>query len=638
MSELRHKCDKVIKELQSKEENLKNLTEKYLKYKKDLEKLQSSHEHSKVNSKYEVVVKLEMDIKIATKTVNEIKFSLISVVDDYKDSRNKFTKKSLVFYMELIKLLERQYESCRGLLMSYFDSLGDLLSLKNLNDSEITHSNIYFSDDIDLENCFTCLQKSNESGNNVKSILDTINEYKRQYETSTADILAYYEILLVYENFGNVISKFYCDAVPLLKQHKKLDCKDLEAKDTFIDYGELIQIIAISLNEVNRRLEILKEDNSAMNKITHLVKMTKEKFEDLKHKFEVFNTDLTSKHAKSLDPRKFTEFLKDELLHFHSNIKNYELLYNELNKLLLERLNSYESIFKFSYSNIYKDSNGIHKRLVENLAETILNKGSKEFKDIVHNINLFETDLEKSKTLINQEVTDFISYRKDLVKYFNITHERKCLMFNQKESIHIGSPTNYFNKIKDYINKKFRKTNNLNDLFDNIDKILSEDNVTFTSEKLYENFTLSSNIYAKKEEALWFNTLLQTWFNRWKDSDIFHKAFKRYLYRIYNKKRPDNLDTIYIDEVKLRGSPPHIKIVKEIQFDKKTDFEFLYDIDISYRGTLEVTISTDLLVKLPYIGKTVKVPIKCNLVFESVNGTIRLYYNGNEGGESWYNR
>ena len=92
-----------------------------------------------------------------------------------------------------------------------------------------------------------------------------------------------------------------------------------------------------------------------------------------------------------------------------------------------------------------------------------------------------------------------------------------------------------------------------------------------SNEKEYEN--MINNIYNKKEEAAWFNKLLNTWFNRWKDSEIFIRWFKKYLYRIYNKKRPENLDTIYIDDVKLSGSVPYLKSFKELEFEKKSDYE-----------------------------------------------------------------
>src|SRR5690606_7948260 len=135
-----------------------------------------------------------------------------------------------------------------------------------------------------------------------------------------------------------------------------------------------------------------------------------------------------------------------------------------------------------------------------------------------------------------------------------------CMMYQNDNSNNDNQiqKFNYFNKLKDFIIKKFNKNcdKNIHSLFENIDTIISDE---IGTEKEYENYIVSNKIYKKKEEAFWFNQLLITWFNRWKDSEIFYKGLKKYLYRIYNKKRPENLDTIFVDNVKLTGSPPFLK-------------------------------------------------------------------------------
>ena len=82
----------------------------------------------------------------------------------------------------------------------------------------------------------------------------------------------------------------------------------------------------------------------------------------------------------------------------------------------------------------------------------------------------------------------------------------------------------------------------------NIEDIISH---IETKEKFYENYAINNQGYLKKEEASWFNRLLETFFERWKENDFFMKWFKKLLYRIYNKKRPQNLDTIWIDDIQV---------------------------------------------------------------------------------------
>lgn len=82
-----------------------------------------------------------------------------------------------------------------------------------------------------------------------------------------------------------------------------------------------------------------------------------------------------------------------------------------------------------------------------------------------------------------------------------------------------------------------------------IENIISEIQI---KEKSYENYSINNQAYLKKEEANWFNRILETFYHRWKENSFFKKWFSRFLYRIYNKKRPQNLDTIYIDDVKVK--------------------------------------------------------------------------------------
>ena len=78
-----------------------------------------------------------------------------------------------------------------------------------------------------------------------------------------------------------------------------------------------------------------------------------------------------------------------------------------------------------------------------------------------------------------------------------------------------------------------------------------------------------------------------------------------------------------------------MKIFKEVDFERISPYEFLYDIDLSYKGTTVIYLSTTLLFKIPYIKKILNIPLKIEISIFSINGTMRVYYNGNEGLESW---
>lgn len=79
-----------------------------------------------------------------------------------------------------------------------------------------------------------------------------------------------------------------------------------------------------------------------------------------------------------------------------------------------------------------------------------------------------------------------------------------------------------------------------------------------------------------------------------------------------------------------------MKVFKEVDFERMSPYEFLYDIELAYKGTTVISLSTNLLLKIPYIKKNLNVPLNIEVTILALNGTIRLYYNGNVDQQSWY--
>jgi hypothetical protein len=50
---------------------------------------------------------------------------------------------------------------------------------------------------------------------------------------------------------------------------------------------------------------------------------------------------------------------------------------------------------------------------------------------------------------------------------------------------------------------------------------------------------------------------------------------------------------------------------------------------------MRLYLSTTLILKIPYFNKLLNIPLNIEIAILSLNGTIRLYYNGNQGAESW---
>ena len=120
--EIIKKINLLIKDIETKENKLRNLSEKFYNKKKTLEKLSNHLEKSKLNNeKYESIVKIEMEIKIATKQINEIQPALSLVADEYKDSRFNFSEDSIKIYLNFMKNITREYEVLRGFFLSFLE-------------------------------------------------------------------------------------------------------------------------------------------------------------------------------------------------------------------------------------------------------------------------------------------------------------------------------------------------------------------------------------------------------------------------------------------------------------------------------------------------------------------------------------
>ena len=160
--------------------------------------------------------------------------------------------------------------------------------------------------------------------------------------------------------------------------------------------------------------------------------------------------------------------------------------------------------------------------------------------------------------MINTEIADFLTINN--IK-FRVIHERNCYMYseetnNDQEYLKTKGHTTY-DKIKDFVIQTFKiKSYSKSELFKKIEAIEQEKHEVLSKiNKNYnevnanlENYQLGNEyIYKNAEVAHWFNNLLKTFFGAWKNNDIFNNFCQRELFHVYNRKRPENLDIIRID-------------------------------------------------------------------------------------------
>jgi hypothetical protein len=610
----------IIKDINEKEKSLQIITDKYINQKGLIEKLSKSHESAKLNDKYEIVVKYEMDLKIAMKGLSEIQSSLSSKADEYKELKSKFAKKSLMIYINFLKILNREYEVIKALLLSYFETIEDCIKdvvkanreINGVSPGDLECLNEEMNISLIFKENKKIIETSLIDQELLKKLLLRNTEASEKFKElqNLSSLTKFFQILKQMKFLGNVLQTFTTEIKNLIKFYGE---ENSFSNNSFISmlnnllslpninpngengsnhsiakyfqefYSSSLKSITKYFSEVE---SFSKELSSNEHKVNEITKKLKDEF-SIAGKLLDNNISNTSKELKNIFKEKNNE---KQLLICNKLIDNFkndnenmipifekiEILKDEVKAILYTNYNVYQSAIFTIDSDLTSGSWNFIRNFTCLIENANLNLNIKKF----FNIELTDDNFEKIINDANNEIIEFLSVNGDRL---DITHERKCPMHHEiddetkggkdKDSLNLNVSHNsnqtlipnstpnksgYISKVKEYIINKLKKTQGKSkeDLFKNIDQIISDKSQLFSDleEKLYENYQASNNenIYNKKEEATWFNQLLHTFFNKWKENNVFKHGLKRYLYRIYNKKRPDNLDTIYVDDVKVR--------------------------------------------------------------------------------------
>lgn len=108
---------------------------------------------------------------------------------------------------------------------------------------------------------------------------------------------------------------------------------------------------------------------------------------------------------------------------------------------------------------------------------------------------------------------------------------------------------------------------------------------------------------------------------------MFEMIICKVLKAIYNKNRPTYFDEILVHRAILGGKAP--ELLSFTLLESKPD-EFLCDVDVSFWGTVDVTVTSTILIK-----KFLKIPLKVIAHIKSFNGKCRIYFSQNEQ-KGWY--
>ncbi|CAD8074449.1 unnamed protein product [Paramecium sonneborni] len=123
--------------------------------------------------------------------------------------------------------------------------------------------------------------------------------------------------------------------------------------------------------------------------------------------------------------------------------------------------------------------------------------------------------------------------------------------------------------------------------------------------------------------------LLKVLVNDWKESEYFKGKIKKILHKTFNKKRAAMLSEITVTELKIVGDSPSLSEIQALRQDVN---EFLCDMDLSFRGKIQIVLNTNIIINWP---KEYQVPVEIKITISTFTSRIRLCFVPTYLGKSW---
>ncbi|CAD8069904.1 unnamed protein product [Paramecium sonneborni] len=123
--------------------------------------------------------------------------------------------------------------------------------------------------------------------------------------------------------------------------------------------------------------------------------------------------------------------------------------------------------------------------------------------------------------------------------------------------------------------------------------------------------------------------LLRVLVNDWKESEYFKGKIMKILHKTFNKKRATILSEITVKELKIVGDPPSLSEIQALRQDVN---EFLCDMDLSFRGKIQIVLNTNIIINWP---KEYYVPVEIKITISTFTSRIRLCFVPTFLGKSW---
>lgn len=137
------------------------------------------------------------------------------------------------------------------------------------------------------------------------------------------------------------------------------------------------------------------------------------------------------------------------------------------------------------------------------------------------------------------------------------------------------------------------------------------------------------------ESARWLNQLAKvvySWYTNKKSLELNDILCKQ-LHKVYNDdEKPDFLGEIKVLDVAIGGAAPTFMSFQKLE---SQPHEFLGDVDVSFRGTVDITLSTEVHLNFRNTNYAL-IPVTLKVHVKGVTGKLRIFLTQNFKRMNWY--
>ncbi|CAK75164.1 unnamed protein product (macronuclear) [Paramecium tetraurelia] len=555
---------------------------------KDLESNNTQYRELKKNkTNPEKLIKMEMSIKLSTQQLSTIQHKLQSSKYELKELQVAITKTNqqlnefkdnwdrqfIVMYQTVIRsLLQTHYDNYEQFLKSF----KNILKLQNaLNDSYLSQSQTNPPNLLLHRQSRTVSMDEIDPPRLMRNEKEELQELIKKFKFYEDQIHLFEkydgECLDFFVEIGEVIKKMISDEIKIhLVQLKDIWITDLFTKSFPKDkqfYQNLFaQIKLITNNFIDDRTKLYKEYKETQVSV-------KERINNITY---LFNCIL--KDSEKFNPGKVDGFTDYQRM--KQQFRQNYLQYQQEAEQLKSKLSQYE--------NKYKQYIDQHFEIISKTKFQFILSFATLSRSVVNHTMKMIDEFDQTYQQQDQIVKSLLDHQT------NISFTPKEIQINQTQSL-------------------------LHNNITTIPKISSRSNSQLTRQP---NDTVNS-----MKETFVLKQLIRVLFLQWTKSIYFRQKFMTELYRSLNKKRPSQLDEIYVTFIDIGGEPPEV-----LQFipQKNTD-SCIFDLELSFRGFFYMELET--FVTISWAKKHLPVTIKVKIT--SLNGRLRLCYTPNFIGRSW---